>query len=501
MPKTQQTEILTNTKALSELNVKKIDRLMSNKLTICIFARINISTINNLMKNSRLLIVDDNKSVLSALELLLQPQCKEVITSSSPNQLPHLLQKHHFDAILLDMNYSAGINTGNEGIYWLRRILDADKDNSVIMITAYGDVELAVKAVKEGAVDFILKPWDNSKLIATISTAIQLRNTKKQVQDLKRKEQGLKAAISDNKDTIVGHSPQMQHIMDMVQKVAKTDANVLITGENGTGKDLIAKAIHRYSLQNNEILVRVDMGALSETLFESELFGHVKGAFTDAKEDRMGKFEIAKGSTLFLDEIANLSLPLQAKLLSALQTREIVRVGANKKIPIDIRLVCATNANLSELVQQGKFREDLLYRINTIQIEVPALRHRSTDIAALVVFFLEKYRSKYKKPYLEISTEALKKLEQYQWPGNVRELQHTIEKAVILSDESKLATTDFFFNPQSAIGTMTPSTLEEMEKKMIAQCLQRNDNNLTATATELGITRQTLYNKLKKYQL
>ncbi len=453
------------------------------------------------MKNSRILIVDDNKSVLSALELLLQAQCKEVVTSSSPNHLPHLLETQHFDAILLDMNYLAGINTGNEGIYWLRRILEIDKDNSVIMITAYGDVELAVKAVKEGAVDFILKPWDNNKLLTTIHTAVQLRNTRKEVQKLKHNEQRLKEVLEDNKDVIIGDSLQMKQILDITQKVAKTDANVLITGENGTGKDLIAKAIHRYSLRNKEILVRVDMGALSESLFESELFGHVKGAFTDAKEDRMGKFEVAKGGTLFLDEIANLSLSLQAKLLSALQTREIVRVGSNKKIPIDIRLVCATNANLPELVKQGKFREDLLYRINTIQIEVPALRHRSSDIPLLAKFFLEKYRTKYNKPDLKISEDALKKLVKNQWRGNIRELQHCIEKAVILNDGHQITSEDFFLNPSSEMVETPSVTLEEMEKKMIVQCLKRNDNNLSAAATELGITRQTLYNKLKKYQI
>lgn len=474
---------------------------MSNNLTICIFVWYDRYTSQlHYMKNSRILIVDDNKSVLSALELLLQPLCKEVITSTSPNQLPHLLEKYHFDAVLLDMNYSAGINTGNEGIYWLRRILEVDKDSSVIMITAYGDVELAVKAVKQGAVDFVLKPWENSKLLTTINTAIQLRNSRKEVRTLKRKEQELKAAIGDSQSTIIGDSPQLKHILDMVHKVAKTDANVLITGENGTGKDLIAQAIHHQSLRSKEILVRVDMGALSENLFESELFGHVKGAFTDAKEDRMGKFEIAKGSTLFLDEIANLSLPLQAKLLTALQNREIVRVGSNKKIPIDIRLVCATNANLHELVRQGMFREDLLYRINTIQIEVPALRYRTTDIPLLAQFFLEKYRTKYQKPQLEISGEAIEKLTAYQWYGNVRELQHAIEKAVILNDGKRLSSADFFFSATKQAAT-SPTTLEEMEKKLITQCLHRNDNNLSAAATELGITRQTLYNKLKKYNL
>ncbi len=453
------------------------------------------------MKNSRILIVDDNKSVLTALELLLQQQCKEVKTITSPNQLPHLLEKYQFDAILLDMNYSAGINTGNEGLYWLRRILQMDKDSSVIMITAYGDVELAVKAVKEGAVDFVLKPWDNSKLLATINAAVQLRHTRQKVKDLQHKEQGLKAAISDDKDLIIGDSTQMQHILDMVKKVAKTDVNILITGENGTGKDLIAKAIHKQSLRKNEIFVRVDMGALSETLFESELFGHVKGAFTDAKEDRMGKFEIAKGGTLFLDEIANLSLPLQAKLLTALQTHEVVRVGSNKKIAIDIRLVCATNANLQEMVRQGKFREDLLYRINTIQIEVPALRYRTTDIPLLSQFFLKKYQTKYQKEHLKISKEALQKLQDYQWPGNVRELQHAIEKAVILNDGQSILSADFLFHTPSTVTSSTPTTLEEMEKQLIADCLQRHDKNLSAAATELGITRQTLYNKLKKYQL
>ncbi len=403
--------------------------------------------------------------------------------------------------MLWNFYYNRSARKWLQGIYWLRRVLEMDKDNSVIMITAYGDVELAVKAVKEGAVDFVLKPWDNNKLLATINTAIRLRKTRKEVQTLKRKEQGLKEALGDNKEVIIGKSPQMTQILNMTKKVAKTDANVLITGENGTGKDLIAKAIHHNSLRNKELLVRVDMGALSETLFESELFGHVKGAFTDAKEDRMGKFEVAKGGTLFLDEIANLSLPLQAKLLTALQTREIVRVGSNKKIPIDIRLVCATNANLPELVKQGRFREDLLYRINTIQIEVPALRNRSSDIPLLAKFFLEKYSAKYHKPNLKITDEALEKLTKNQWKGNVRELQHTIEKVVILSDDSQIKAEDFFFSSSSEIVEIPSVTLEEMEKKMIAQCLQRNDNNLSAAATELGITRQTLYNKLKKYQI
>lgn len=451
------------------------------------------------MTNSRILVVDDNKSVLSALELLLQPLCKEIQTSSNPNQIPNLLQTKHFDAILLDMNFSAGINTGNEGLYWLKRILEYDPNSSVIMITAYGDVELAVKAVKEGAVDFVLKPWENSKLLATINTAVQLQNSKKEIKSLKQKEQNMKAAIHKPK-SIIGESPRFKEVLEIVQKVAKTDANILITGENGTGKEVIAKEIHQQSLRKNELMVSVDMGSLSETLFESELFGHVKGAFTDAKEDRVGKFEVAKGSTLFLDEIANLSLPLQAKLLATLQNREIVRVGSNKKIPIDIRLICATNGNLPELVKSGQFREDLLYRINTIQIEIPPLRERISDIPLLADFFLDIYSLKYKKDFLKISSNAKDKMCQYSWPGNVRELQHTIEKAVILSDKDLLDAEDFFFSKKKEKENV-PSTLEEMEKEMIVTSLERHNGNLSAVASQLGITRQTLYNKIKKYNL
>lgn len=452
------------------------------------------------MKNSRILIIDDNKSVLSALELLLQPMCEEVVTSPNPNQIPFLLETKHFDTILLDMNFSAGINTGNEGLYWLKRILEHDANNSVIMITAYGDVELAVRAVKEGAVDFVLKPWENSKLIATINAAIQLQNSRKEVKSLKEKEKNLKAAVKKEPAVIIGKSQRFRDILDIVAKVAKTDANVLITGENGTGKEIIARELHRQSLRSNEVMVGVDMGSLSETLFESELFGHVKGSFTDAKEDRAGKFEIAKGSTLFMDEIANLSLPLQAKLLAALQNREIVKVGSNKKIPIDIRLVCATNSNLHTLVSEGKFREDLLYRINTIQIEIPPLRERIMDIPLLADFFLDIYCAKYKKPALKLSDDVVERMKQYAWPGNVRELQHTIEKAVILSDGDTLTMNNFFFSENNPAKT-TARTLEEMERQMIAASIKQNDGNLSAVAAQLDITRQTLYNKIKKYQL
>ncbi|HHU26212.1 MAG TPA: sigma-54-dependent Fis family transcriptional regulator, partial [Bacteroidales bacterium] len=397
------------------------------------------------MKGSRILIVDDNRSVLNALELLLQPLCKEVVMTTNPNQIPSLLRGTHFDAILLDMNFSAGINTGNEGMYWLKRILEHDPNHSVIMITAYGDVELAVRAVKKGAVDFVLKPWDNSKLITTVNAAIQLQDSREEVKSLKEKEQNLKAAMKREPTVIIGESPRFKRVLELVAKVAKTDANVLITGENGTGKEVIARELHRQSLRHNEVMVSVDMGSLSETLFESELFGHVQGAFTDAKEDRVGKFEVAKGGTLFMDEIANLSLPLQAKLLAALQNREIVKVGSNKKIPIDIRLVCATNSDLNVLVREGQFREDLLYRINTIQVEIPPLRERVEDIPLLANFFLGIYSAKYNNPGLKFDNEVMEQMKRYAWPGNVRELQHAVEKAVILSEGDTLTQHNFIF--------------------------------------------------------
>ncbi|MDI9606628.1 MAG: sigma-54 dependent transcriptional regulator [Bacteroidota bacterium] len=452
------------------------------------------------MKGSRILIVDDNKSVLNALELLLQPLCKEVVMTTNPNQIPSLLRGIHFDAILLDMNFSAGINTGNEGMYWLKRILEHDPNHSVIMITAYGDVELAVRAVKEGAVDFVLKPWDNSKLITTVNAAIQLQDSREEVKSLKEKEQNLKAAMKREPTVIIGESPRFKRVLELVTKVAKTDANVLITGENGTGKEVIARELHRQSLRHNEVMVSVDMGSLSETLFESELFGHVKGAFTDAKEDRVGKFEVAKGGTLFMDEIANLSLPLQAKLLAALQNREIVKVGSNKKIPIDIRLVCATNSDLNVLVREGQFREDLLYRINTIQVEIPPLRERVEDIPLLASFFLGIYSAKYNNPGLKFDHEVMEQMKRYAWPGNVRELQHAVEKAVILSEGDTLTQHNFIFPDNTRVDSPV-RTLEEMERQMIESTIREHEGNVSAAADQLGITRQTLYNKIKKYRL
>ena len=452
------------------------------------------------MAKGNILIVDDNKSILSALEIFLTPEFQIVTTLTNPNQIPTELRRKEYNIVLLDMNFNAGINSGNEGIYWLGRIKETNPEISVVMITAYGDIELTVKALKLGATDFFLKPWDNNKLLATLKSALQLSWSKKEVSQLKEKEKGLKTEINREPKNIVGSSPQLVQMMNMVQKVAKTDANVLITGENGTGKELIAHEIHRLSGRSREVLVSVDMGAITETLFESELFGHVKGAFTDARESRSGKFEIADKGSLFLDEIGNLSFHLQAKLLAAIQNRQISRVGSNQNIPIDIRLICATNKNLESMVHEGLFREDLLYRINTIQIEVPPLRERGGDILVLAEFFLRKYATKYNKANLKINQQAQDKLLNYAWPGNIRELQHTIEKAVILSEGNVLKSEDFFMRPSiNEKVNESDLTLEEMEKRMISFSIGKNNGNLSAVAEQLGISRQTLYNKMKKF--
>ena len=451
------------------------------------------------MAKGNILIVDDNKSILSALDIFLAPEFQTVTTMSDPSQIPTELRKREYNLVILDMNFKAGINSGNEGIYWLGRIKEANPDISVVMITAYGDIELSVKALKMGATDFFLKPWDNTKLLATLKSAIQLNWSKKEVNQLKEKEKVLKTEINRDQKFIIGSSPQLMQVLNMVRKVAKTDANVLITGENGTGKELIAHEIHRMSNRSQEVMVSVDMGAITETLFESELFGHVKGAFTDAHENRPGKFEVADKGSLFLDEIGNLSFHLQAKLLAAIQNRQISRIGSNHTVSIDIRLICATNKNLEKMVQDGLFREDLLYRINTIQIEVPPLRDRGNDVLVLADFFLKKYSSKYNKPSLKINQQAQDKLLKYSWPGNIRELQHTIEKAVILGDGNILKADDFFMRPIHAGKAIeTELTLEEMEKRMINLAIDKNNGNLSAAADQLGVTRQTLYNKIKK---
>ena len=452
------------------------------------------------MAKGNILIVDDNKSIISALEIFLGPEFDHVQGISNPNLIPSELKRFDYNLVILDMNFQAGINTGNEGLYWLNHIKKSNPDISVVLITAYSDVELAVKALKQGATDFIPKPWENSKLLATAKSAIQLNFSKKEVGQLKQQERGLKQELNRDQKFIIGTSPQLMQVMSMVRKVAKTNATILITGENGTGKELIAREIHRLSLRNHEVMVSVDMGAVSETLFESELFGHVKGAFTDARENRAGKFETANKGTLFLDEIGNLSFHLQAKLLAAIQNRQFMRLGSDKTIPVDIRLVCATNKDLPKMVEEGLFREDLLYRINTIQIEVPPLRERGNDIIVLAEFFLKKFASKYNKQGMKINQAAQEKLLKYQWPGNIRELQHTIEKAVILGDSLVLKPEDFFLRPVlSGKYDDQHLTIEEMEKQMILNAIDKSLGNMSSAAEQLGVTRQTLYNKIKKY--
>jgi len=446
-----------------------------------------------------ILVVDDNKSILSALEILLTPVFGEITSISNPNQIPMELRNKDYNLIILDMNFNAGVNTGNEGIFWLNKIRETNPDVSVVMITAYGDIDTAVKALKAGAADFILKPWDNEKLIATLKLALQLSLSKKEVKILKEREDELKKVINREQRPIIGSSPQLINVMNLVRKVSKTDANVLITGENGTGKELIAQEIHRLSPRLKEVLVTVDVGSLTETLFESELFGHMKGSFTDAHENRQGKFETAHKGTLFLDEIGNLSFNLQAKLLSAIENRQITRIGSNQPVATDIRLICATNRNLEKLVREGLFREDLLYRINTIQIELPPLRERGNDIIIIAEFFLKKYTFKYNKPDIKLNRQATDKLLGYSWPGNIRELQHTVEKAVILSDSPVLRPEDLYLKQESSLtGINSFITLDEMEQIMIRQSIETNNGNYTAAAEQLGITRQTLYNWLKK---
>ena len=442
-------------------------------------------------KYGHILIVDDNQGVLSALQLLLKPYFGKIGLLPSPITLPYVLREEKWNVLLLDMNFTSGINNGNEGLYWLHEIHRLRPDLPVVLFTAYADIDLAVRGIKEGAADFVVKPWDNQKLVDTL----------------------LKAAAPNKKETPApqegsfmywGTSPAMQHLRLLVEKVAATDANVLITGENGTGKEMLTRELHRLSHRNRQPLVTVDMGAVTETLFESELFGHVKGAFTDARTDRPGKFEAADHGTLFLDEIGNLPYHLQAKLLTALQRRSIVRVGSNTAIPVDIRLVCATNRDLPALVRRGEFREDLLYRINTIHLEIPPLRERPEDIVPLAEQFIARFCKQYGKPEAQLTEPARNRLKQHTWQGNVRELEHAIEKAVIISDGPTLSAEAFplpRIPNRPAEETLQASTLEEMEKQMIRKALDNCGGNLSAVASQLGITRQTLYNKMKKYDL
>lgn len=447
-------------------------------------------------------MIDDDEDVLLAAKMLLKKQNHHVIIDKNPNKIPFLLNNDTYDVILLDMNFSKDITSGKEGFYWLEQILEKDPSAVVILITAFGDVEMAVKALKKGATDFILKPWQNEKLVATISTAIRLKQSYNQVDKLKKAKEMLEEQISKPFGEIIGQSAAIKDVFALVNKVAKTEANVLILGENGTGKELIARAIHQRSLRTDNSFVSVDMGAITETLFESELFGHKKGAFTDARGDRPGRFELAHGGTLFLDEIGNLSMSLQSKLLSAIQSRQITRVGSNQHVPVDIRLICATNMPLHKMVQEGTFRQDLLYRINTVEIHVPPLSDRVEDIPMLAEHFLDYYAKKYHKPVNTIAPEAMDKLKRYAWPGNIRELQHAIERAVIMTDSASLQETDFLLS--RSLSSRPPSNtlnLDEVEKAAITKALHMHNGNISKAADELGLTRASLYRRMEKYAL
>ena len=452
------------------------------------------------MKKGNILIVDDDRDFAGILKETLRLEYEHVTAIASPQRIGETLRKSEVDVVLLESNYKSAVRNGNEGLFWLREILGYDSDVSVVIVTASGDIEQAVRAIRDGAMDFVLKPVDRNRLLTTVSNAIQLRMSKLEARSLEEDNRQLKRVINNGREKIIrGASPTMINVMNIVGKVAGTDANVLITGENGTGKELIAREIHARSARAGELMVSVDMGSITETLFESELFGHVKGAFTDAREDRKGKFELAHRGTLFLDEIGNLSLSCQAKLLSVLQNRHVVRVGSNRQIPVDIRLVCATNCDLPKMVAEGRFREDLLYRINTIMIEVPPLRDRVDDIPILASHFLRVLSERYNRGPMKFTTHALEKLANHDWPGNVRELQHSIEKAVIMSDNPLLKPSDFSFSASPSRSGSQEMTLAAMEKKMISDSLRKYDNNISEVAGKLGITRQTLYNKIKSY--
>ena len=450
------------------------------------------------LKNASILIIDDDPDVLTAVRLLLKTEVKEVVTEKNPENIRWHLSKDDYHIILLDMNFTSSINTGNEGLFWLKEIRKIKPDAAVIMITAYGDIDLAVRSLKEEAADFVVKPWHNEKLMSTIKDILKRKGNKTGIMAL------------SNTDSIVGkellgESEAMQQIFYKIEKIAPTEANILILGENGTGKDLIAKAIHQQSLRSAGAFVKVDVGALTETLFESELFGHRKGAFTDAREDRMGRFEAAGSGTLFLDEIGNIPLHLQAKLLSVLQNRQVIRLGSNEPIPIDIRLICATNVPLSELANETRFRKDLIYRINTVEITVPPLRKRGNDIILLAEYFSKLYSNKYMKPALELDIKAIEKLLHHHYPGNVRELQYIMERAVIMSDGDILQAKDLLFSPiespRAADTEAAETKLSDVEKNTILKVIEKHNGNITRAAKELGLTRTALYRRLSKYDI
>lgn len=453
---------------------------------------------------ANILIIDDDLDVLVSAQIFLKQLFTQVRVEQRPDKIPELMEIIDFDVILLDMNFTKGKNDGEEGIYWLNRILSINPAAVVVFITAYGGVDIAVQSMKIGSFDFLVKPWKNDKLLGCILAGLQLRKSKLEVEKLRNTNDTLDHEINQHFKEFVGNSLAIQKVFKLIEKVAVTDADVLILGENGTGKELIAREIHKQSNRKNEVFIPVDLGAIHENLFESELFGQVKGAFTDAHTDKAGRFELAHNGTIFLDEIGNLSLPLQAKLLSVLQNRKVNRIGSAKEIPVDFRLICATNMPLYEMVQQCEFREDLLYRINVVEIKVPALRERMGDIPLLVNFFLKKFTKKYNKPKLQVSQNIINLLSKYSWPGNIRELGHLIERAVILSDGVKLNFHDFasdFSNTKTQGNTEDNLNLEEMEKRHILKAISKNKGNMTRAAKDLGIARTALYRRLEKYGL
>lgn len=456
------------------------------------------------MLSGNILIIDDDRDVLETAKMFLKQEFTHVQIEEFPEKIPACLKARDYDVILLDMNFKKGVNDGEEGLHWLQQILKADPQAVVILITAYGEVDLAVKAMKNGAVDFVLKPWKNQKLLGTILSALQLRRSKKEIEQLKVTQEKLSETIEQPYLDFIGQSEAVARVQEVIDRVASTDANVLILGENGTGKEVVARAIHRKSARRNNVFISVDLGSISETLFESELFGHVKGAFTDAKQDKRGRFEIASGGTIFLDEIGNLSLGLQSKLLTVLQNRKIRRVGSNTEIPVDFRMICATNMPLYDMVSEKTFRQDLLYRMNTVEIRVPPLRERIDDVPLLVDYFLQRYASKYKRPGMRVEKSVINKLKKYAWPGNIRELQHAIERAVILTDGKIIQSAELLINMGSVNAkkdTQALLTLDDMEKQFIQQSLQAHEGNVTNTARTLGMTRTALYRRMKKHGL
>ena len=451
------------------------------------------------LKNANILVIDDDTDVLTAVKLLLKTEAKEVVTEKNPENIRSLLAARKFDIVLLDMNFNSSINTGNEGIFWLKKIKEIDEMLAVIMITAYGDIDLAVRSLKEGASDFMIKPWHNEKLVSTLTEILRKKISGNSGSSLKV------ANDSVIGNQLLGNSEPMEEIFYKIEKIAPTDANVLILGENGTGKELVAQAIFQKSLRAQKPFVKVDVGALTESLFESELFGHKKGAFTDAREDRTGRFEAANEGTLFLDEIGNISLQQQAKLLTVLQSRHITRLGSNESIPINIRLICATNLPLMELANENKFRKDLVYRINTVEITIPPLRKRKDDILLLAKYYAKIYAEKYIKPVPEFDAACKEKLLQYSFPGNVRELQYSIERAVIMAEEDILKPSDIIFSPLESSNPKTEEAedlkLSNMEKNTILKVIEKHHGNISKTAKELGITRTALYRRLSKYEI